>query len=309
MHGRALAVNQNDSSGIRIPLAAWRDAGGYERLRDHDQFLRDAGDGTAVLLIHGFPTASWDWSWIWDDLVADHRVIAPDLLGFGFSAKPAGHAYSIADQADRLEDLLDRLGVVHFHVLAHDYGDTVAQELLARRNQGTGAWGLLSACFLNGGLFPEAHRPRPIQRLLAGPLGPLLAKTISRRRFAKSFSAVFAPDARPAEAELDAFWALIEANDGRRVAPALLGYLRERRRRRARWTGALQSAKVPIGLINGRLDPVSGRHLVDRYREVVGNTGFIEEFDDVGHYPQVEAPERVVGAWRRFVQSAVPAAS
>jgi pimeloyl-ACP methyl ester carboxylesterase len=275
-----------------------------ETVRGHRLFVRDAGQGAAVLLIHGFPTASWDWSWIWDDLAADHRLIAPDLLGFGFSDKPPGHAYSIADQADRLEDLLDRLGIVHFHVLAHDYGDTVAQELLARRNQGTGAWGLLSACFLNGGLFPDAHRPRLIQKLLRGPLGPLLARTMTRRRFGRSFAAVFGPDSRPGGDELDAFWSLIRHNDGTRVVPKLLGYMPERKRHRARWTGALQTARVPIGLVNGSLDPVSGKHLVERYREVVGSDGFIEELDRVGHYPQVEAPEAVTAAWRRFVRSA-----
>jgi pimeloyl-ACP methyl ester carboxylesterase len=296
-------VTQNERAGIRIPLAEWRAQGRHETIDGQSMFLREQGEGPALLLLHGFPTASWDWSWIWNDLAADHRLIAPDLLGYGFSAKPVDHAYSILDQADRCEELLAKLDVTHVHVLAHDYGDTVAQELLARRNQGTGAWGLESVCFLNGGLFPEAHRPRWIQRLLHGPLGPVLARTMSRDRFAKSLSAVFGPETQPSSDELDAFWSLIEHNDGRRVVPKLLGYMRERRRNRSRWTGALQTAKVPIGLINGSLDPVSGRHLVDRYREVVGKGGFIEELACVGHYPQVEAPEAVIGAWRRFSES------
>jgi pimeloyl-ACP methyl ester carboxylesterase len=286
---------------IRIPLEAWRAAGRFETLKGHDGFVREQGDGPAVLLIHGFPTASWDWSWIWDDLAADHRLIAPDLLGFGFSAKPVDHEYRIADQADRCEALLDALDVKDFHVLAHDYGDTVAQELLARRNEGTGAAGMRSVCFLNGGLFPEAHRPRLIQKLLYGPLGPLLAKTMSRRRFAKSFSAVFGPDTQLSQAELDAFWSLIRHNHGTRVIPKLLGYMPERKRKRERWVGALVDAAVPVAVINGSLDPVSGKHLVDRYREVVGSDRFIVEIEDVGHYPQVEAPEAVVEAWRRFI--------
>jgi pimeloyl-ACP methyl ester carboxylesterase len=58
---------------------------------------------------------------------------------------------------------------------------------------------------------------------------------------------------------------------------------------------------VPVAVINRSLDPVSGKHLVDRYREAVGNDRFIVEIDDVGHYPQVEAPEAVVVAWRRFI--------
>ncbi|MBY6205515.1 alpha/beta fold hydrolase [Halomonas denitrificans] len=293
-------MDKKQAAGIRVPLADWRKAGRTETLLDHDLFFREQGDGDPVLLIHGFPTASWDWSWIWNELLDDFRLIAPDLLGFGFSAKPFGHVYSIADQADRCEELLAELGVVNFHVLAHDYGDSVAQELLARRNEGTGAWGMLSVCFLNGGLLPEAHRPRLIQKLLHSPIGPVLARTLSRDRFARSFTAVFGPDTQPSDEEIDAFWSLVQHNDGRRVVPKLLGYMPERRKKRARWVGALQDSKVPVGLINGSLDPVSGRHLVERYRAEIGNGGFIEELAGIGHYPQVEAPEAVVRAWRAF---------
>lgn len=296
-------MNNDKAAGIRIPLADWHSAGRTESILDHDLFFRDEGGGDPVLLLHGFPTASWDWSWIWHDLVADHRLIAPDLLGFGFSAKPADHAYSIVDQADRCEALIELLGVSHFHIIAHDYGDTVAQELLARRNEGAGAWGLLSVGFLNGGLIPEAHRPRLIQKLMHSPLGPLMAKTMSRTLFAKSFSAVFGPDTQPGEDELDAFWSLVRHNDGTRVVPQLLGYMPERKEKRTRWVGALQNAKVPLALINGSLDPVSGQHLVETYREKVGSDACIVELGDVGHYPQVEAPERVVEAWRSFVAS------
>jgi pimeloyl-ACP methyl ester carboxylesterase len=85
------------------------------------------------------------------------------------------------------------------------------------------------------------------------------------------------------------------------VIPKLLGYMPERKQKRERWVGALVDAAVPVGVINGSLDPVSGKHLVDRYRELVGSDRFIVEIDDVGHYPQVEAPEAVVEAWRRFI--------
>ena len=54
------------------------------------------------------------------------------MIGFGWSDKPRNYAYSIMDQADLHEGLLSDLGVRKALVLAHDYGDTVAQELLAR---------------------------------------------------------------------------------------------------------------------------------------------------------------------------------
>src|SRR5690349_7698948 len=113
-------------------LEEWRAQGrSYEHHRQ-EIFYRDEGAGEILLCIHGFPTASWDWHAIWPELVARFRVIAPDMVGFGFSAKPADYSYSIMDQADLHEGLLASLGIRRAYILAHDYGDTVAQELLAR---------------------------------------------------------------------------------------------------------------------------------------------------------------------------------
>ena len=119
----------------------WKARGTYKTIQGHQLFLMDEGDADqeTLLLIHGFPTASWDWWPVWSALRERYRVVAMDMLGFGFSDKPQGHRYSIHEQADLVEGLVNELGLSRFHVLAHDYGDTVAQELLARQNEGTGA--------------------------------------------------------------------------------------------------------------------------------------------------------------------------
>ena len=103
------------------------------------------------------PTSSWDWQPIWETLSDKYRLIAVDMLGFGFSDKPDNKLYSIHLQADLVEALIEARQLKQFHVLAHDYGDTVAQELLARQLEGSGSGEWLSCCFLNGGLFPETH--------------------------------------------------------------------------------------------------------------------------------------------------------
>lgn len=87
------------------------------------------------------------YSTIWAPLTERWRVITLDMLGFGFSAKPNA-PYSILRQADLFEARLRELGIGEYHVLAHDYGDTVAQELLARKSVSPR---ILSMCFLNGG--------------------------------------------------------------------------------------------------------------------------------------------------------------
>ncbi len=157
-------------------LERWINAGSISTLLGHRIFTRTAlaPNKEPLLLIHGYPTASYDWHKVWPGLAERYSLVTLDMLGFGMSAKPPNARYPIGLQADLCEALLQQHGIVQPHVLAHDYGDTVAQELLAREREGR--LRLASVCFLNGGLFPETHRARPIQKLLANPLlGPLLA--------------------------------------------------------------------------------------------------------------------------------------
>ncbi len=287
-----------------VSIDQWRARGHFSRFLGREIFSVDSGeiDKPTILLIHGFPTSSWDWVRIWNALNESYRLVAMDMLGFGFSEKPNPHAYSIMEQADLCEALVADRKLDAFHVLAHDYGDTVAQELLARQNEGKGAGRWLSLCLLNGGLFPETHQARLIQKLLLSPLGPLITKLSSKRTFDKSLSAVFGPDTRPSREDLDGFWQLVNYNDGRHGFHNLITYMNDRKKHRERWVRALQDSVVPIGLINGSVDPVSGAHMVERYREVVSRDHFIVELPQIGHYPQVEAPEDVVEAYLRFLR-------
>ena len=274
-------------------LEEWRAGGDSFEWRGARIFCRTAGTGEPLLLVHGFPTASWDWTAVWPQLAAHYRVLTLDMIGFGLSAKPPRFDYSIMAQADLFEAFLAREGVTRYRVLAHDYGNTVAQELLARDR---GA--IVSVCFLNGGLFPEAHRPLPMQRLLASPLGPLVARFASFKTFASSMRRIWGTHPLP-DAELRTMWELASRDGGLARMPKLLGYMAERREHRARWVGALVEAKLPRRLIDGLVDPVSGAHLVARYRELVREPDVVE-LAGVGHYPQVEAPDAVAAAALAF---------
>ncbi len=280
---------------------AWRAKGAFFDFRGHRIFYRREGSGRALLLIHGYPTSSFDWSEIWPELTARFDVIAADMLGYGFTDKPLGHSYSIIEQAELQLVLLAKLGVTSLHVLAHDYGDTVAQELLARHREGA-LPGLLSMCLLNGGLFPETHRPRPIQRLLASPLGPLVARLSSERTFARSMRAIFGPRTQPDAALLHRFWELASRDHGMRALAGLIRYMDERVLHRERWVSAVVETRVPLRLINGVLDPVSGAHMVARLLELRPGADVVRL--DVGHYPQVEAPREVLAAFLEHVERA-----
>ncbi len=251
-----------------------------------------AGSGAKpLLMVHGFPTASWDWAPVWERMGEKRSLIAADMIGFGLSDKPRD-GYSIHRQTDMQLALLEHLGVERFDALVHDYGVSVGQELLARQDECSGAAGLGKIVFLNGGIFPDQHRPRPIQRLGVSPLGFLVSKMLSREGFGTSFSAIFGPDTKPTKRELDEFWSLIAAQDGNRIFHKLLHYIGDRREHEERWVGVLKKVQDRIGLINGAKDPVSGEHAFNRWVEFLPDA---EAYllPDIGHYPQVEAPGEV----------------
>ncbi len=285
-------------------LEDWRRTGKTFAFEGHPIFYRDEGQGDVLVLIHGYPTASWDWHLLWPELTRRYRVIAPDMLGFGFSAKPLRHAYSILEQATLHEQLLQTLGVKRTHLLGHDYGVSVASELLARhedrRRERREGLELRSVCLLNGGLFPETHRPRLIQKLLASPLGPILSRLAGESTFKRSFAAIFGPRTQPSAQELRDFWELVSSEHGLWVSHRLLGYMAERRTHRERWVGALVNTSVPRRLINGPVDPVSGAHMAERYRELVPEPDVVT-LPGIGHYPQVEDPQGVLKAFLEFM--------
>lgn len=282
-----------DSSLARWYLTTeWFSYRGHRVVAQHHR----AAHGEATLVIHGFPTASWDWHAIWPTLQTLGPLVAPDMIGFGYSAKPRDYRYSIRDQAQLCLSLCRELGINRVHLLAHDYGDSVAQELLSLAPP---ELEILSAYLLNGGIIPDQHRPRPVQRLLIGPLGPLVARLMSRKRFYRSFAEVFGPDTQPSEAELAACWQLIEQHGGRRVMAAISQYIRERAEHGERWINAVRDASCPVGALIGELDPVSGAHLADALEQECPNVQLTRD-PTIGHYPQLEAPESVSRCYLRF---------
>jgi pimeloyl-ACP methyl ester carboxylesterase len=275
-------------------VEAWAKAGSYVRWNGHRVFFRMQGRGEALLLLHGIPTASWIWHRLWPLLLPRHRLIAPDLLGFGLSDKPPALVADVFAQADLAQALLSHFGVERYRVLAADYGATVAQELLAR-----GDPGLVSLCILNGGIFPEAHRPSLAQRLVGTRLCRPLARLIWRRAFARSIARLAGPRTRPDRMTVDALWRLLIGGGGRAALPAMMGYMAVRREHRDRWVGALERARIPCRHVCGTADPVCGAEMRRLWRTRVPG-GDLVELPGVGHWPALEAPRAVAEAVLAF---------
>jgi len=106
----------------------------------------DEGDGPAVVLLHGFPTSADLWRDVAPILSVRARAIAPDLLGYGESAKPPDARLDVRAQAGYVRELLERLDVQEFAVVGHDIGGGIAQ-LLALEGGARAMVLLDSVCF------------------------------------------------------------------------------------------------------------------------------------------------------------------
>jgi len=283
-------------------LERWKSGGRYFDYLGFDIFYRIEGRGPHLLLIHGYPFNSSDWAPLWDRLTERFTVVAPDMLGMGFSAKPVAYEYSVNDHADMHEALLDLLNVDRCHVLAHDLGDSVGQELLARKEFGQQSYGSVSyesITWLNGGLFNEAYTPRAMQKLMSGtPLGdlisPLQGSRLSRRIVEPTINEMFGPDTKPSRELMDRFHQILEYNDGKRVLHKVGRFLADRYTHRNRWVRAMRETSVPMRLIDGPIDPNSGAHMARRYAEVIPNADIVMLAQNIGHWPQIEAPDAVL---------------
>lgn len=280
-------------------LETWWARGRLWPWRGHRIFVAQAGQGPVTVLLHGYPTGSYDWWPLWLRLAAQSQLIAPDFLGLGFSDKPERGRYGLADHADLVLDLLHEQGVRSVAFVAHDLGVSVVQEILARQREGAVALEVRAVALLNGGLCPAAYRPRWIQRLLASPLGAWIGPQVSRPVFERTLRALFVVP--PPPALIDDFWLLLEHQQGRRVTHRVGAFWRERLAHAQRLVAPLlEVGAPPLRLINGSDDPNSGRHMVDAFLALRPEVDLVR-IAGTGHWPHWEATETVWHALAPFL--------
>lgn len=250
-----------------------------------------AGTGPLLVVLHGFPSSSFDFRHVLARLPS-RATLALDFLGFGLSDKPHPHRYSIFEHGNLVQDVIAKVGDGRpVDVLAHDMGTSVATELMARDLAEDGLpFRLRRVVLSNAGIVIERASLRPIQRLLLSPLGPIAARLANRSMFTREFARLFSAGHPLEQDEAAAQWALIARGDGHRIAHLLCAYIRERAVFAELWHGAIQHWPGPMGFVWGLRDPVATTHVLDGLRELRPAAPVIE-LPDLGHYPQIEDPD------------------
>lgn len=274
-------------------LETWRASGTNANLNGVDLWYRVKGQGPWLVCFHGFPTSSWDWHLLLPHLTSERKILMFDFPGYGLSQKKPGHDFSLLKQLDTALALMQKLGIDSFDLLSHDMGNSVACELLYRRETGHALPLLNSLVLLNGGVYMDLHHPLLTQRLLRTPLlGPITARLSSYRVFRNQYPRVYADPDHFDESHYRAQWALMQHGGGSRTLSGVAGYMRERVKYGERWTGPLERYEGPFTVIWGKEDPIAVEAIAlrlckqNKHARLVKLTG-------IGHYPQLEAPRAV----------------
>jgi pimeloyl-ACP methyl ester carboxylesterase len=256
-------------------------------------FVRRGGYGPPLTLLHGYPSSSYQWAKTEAMLAESHSLLTVDFLGFGASDKPHDHAYSLFEQADLVAGLWARDGIGSTRVAAQGYGASVGQELLARRAERTLAVDLVDMVLLNGGIYPELHRPIGTQSELFDPVtGPKLSEQLSEQRFVADLAPSFATGYDGTRRDCLEMWDAYIRDDGQLNSYLLVQYIAERHANRARWVHAHETTDLPLTFIWGLQDPISGAQMAAQIKRSVP-TAALHELPGVAHWPPLEAPNRV----------------
>ena len=218
-----------------------------------------------ILIIHGYPSCSYDWAASLPILSARRRVVAMDLPGFGLSAKP-DLRYSIRLYADAVEAVVCEAALTSVALVTHDMGDTVGGELLARDLDDEPSFEVSARVITNGSIYIDMAQLTGGQQFLLACEDELLPAESGGdgSAFRGSLAAICSPDNQPSEDDLAALWAFMSYREGNRLLARTIRYIEDRRAEEARFTGAIEKHPSPLGIVWGALDPVAVYPMTDK---------------------------------------------
>jgi pimeloyl-ACP methyl ester carboxylesterase len=278
----------------------WKSKGEFITVNDKKLFVIDTSSfflsedkipTETMVILHGYPTSSYDYYKVLPELSKHYRVIIHDHLGFGFSDKPLDYSYSLLDQADVALQLWQQLGVKKTHLLAHDYGTSVATEIIARNNNHELTIEIEKLTLCNGSMHIELSQLRTIQKLLKNKwLGKYVAKLTTYAIFSKNLRNVYFDKTKVNNNELKDMWMQLEYNEGRKVIHKLSQYINERYTYWDRWIGALKETNLQTNIVWAKNDPVAVPEIARLIATEISNNKLFW-IENTGHFPMLENPD------------------
>jgi pimeloyl-ACP methyl ester carboxylesterase len=224
-------------------------------------------------------------------LSSKFRVTLFDLLGFGFSDKPDNYLYSFNEYVKILNLLTLYLKIKETHIIAHDLGVSIAQEILAKNKKEDILFSIKSICFTNGNLFYDVYKPRIIQRLLSQTpsyIGEFLSKNIPQKVVFKSIRQLYGNKTQPNEYFLEELWEILNFKRGKEISYLLGKLIFEKAFHQKRWTEAMKKTAIPMCYICGPADKNTGIDMAIAFQKRIPKGKLIWMDDHIGHWPMIE---------------------
>jgi pimeloyl-ACP methyl ester carboxylesterase len=262
-------------------------------------FLVTAGKaktkGHGVLIVHGFPGSSWDWSGVVPEVAKRTRVVIPDMIGMGRSDKPQTGTfddhYSLFKQADLYEAIAEQEGLTDVMLVAHDMGQSVASELMKRHQEKTLNFKIRHAIIFDGSTLVNLVNLLPMQiKALEAPdtLGPDMPKDVIEKDLNDSFGKVI-----PATPETLSIMAdQILYNEGDRVFNRQIRYMIQRKEQLQRWQAGIINFDGPVSMFWAEDDPVSVVKMAYAWKDMQPKIE-LHIWPGVAHWPMIDVPNRV----------------
>ena len=274
----------------------WEKLGKYTKVFDRTIFMIDSENQSdskkeTLVILHGYPTSSYDYHKVLPQLAKKYRVILHDHLGFGFSEKPLDFSYSLIEQADIALQLWKQLSLKKVVLLAHDYGTSVCTEIIARHNKQQINLQIDKLILSNGSIHIEFSKLRTIQKLLKNKYtGKWVAKLTNYPIFKKNMRNVYFDKTKVTDKELKEMWLQLEYNNGRNVIHLLSNYINERYCFWHRWVGALKETSINTTIIWAENDPIAIPKIAELlHKEISDNKIFWMK--NCGHFLMLEQPK------------------
>ena len=276
----------------------WKQKGKFINIFGREIFLIDEGHNEETLVIlHGYPTSSYDYQKVLSELSKQYRVIIHDHLGFGFSEKPLDYSYSLIEQADVALQIWKQLNLKKVTLLAHDYGTSIATEILARHNRQQIDLQIDKLILCNGSAHIELSKLRLIQKLLKSKItGEFVASLTNYSIFKRNMRNVYFDKSKAKNEELQEMWFQLEYNEGRKVIHKISNYINERYYYWHRWIGALKETQIPTKIIWAKNDPIAIIEIAELLASEIPNNELLT-IENTGHFLMIENPEE----WLKLV--------
>jgi pimeloyl-ACP methyl ester carboxylesterase len=283
---------------------SWSDKGRYENINGRNIFVIDNGSSkNTIVILHGFPSCSYDYWKVLPILSEKFRVIIHDHIGFGFSDKPKEYSYSLFEQADTALETWQKLGLKNAALVAHDYGCSVATEIIARANTKSIPLNIQSVTLGNGSILIDMAKLQMVQKLLRNKMiGPLVSRFSSKWFFRHSMEKLWSDKSKIESDDFNNLWKMIQYNNGMNRTSQISQYLKERVLFKDRWVGALQQTEIPIHFVWGEDDPIAILAMAKMLHQLAPKST-LNTLPNVGHYPMLEAPKRWSSAVLKNISS------